>query len=174
LNNGENCDADAEALLVNETNSYNYSLLWKKVSPEKRLREDESVSRSEYLFILKQDGIRPEYIGTVEEKVQAGKKYLKILDFTKEGNVDVVSKRKELRGRVCTSLMVPVLKVILNTLETKVKNLNLQNIKIPDTPSQKLLRPSMCLKIEFLFRLLNDNTNKVWFYNGNFSLDDVE
>jgi hypothetical protein len=168
------CDADVEALLVNEINSYNYSMLWKKVSTEKRLREDESVSRSEYLFILKQDGVRPEYIGTVEEKVPGGKKYLKILDFTKGGDVDVFSKRKELRGRVCTSLMVPVLKVILNTLETKVKKLNLRNIKIQDTASQKLLRPSMCLKIDFLFRLLNDNTDNVWFYKGNFSLDDMK
>ena len=149
-------------------------MLWKKVSTEKRLREDESVSRSEYLFILKQDGVRPEYIGTVEEKVPGGKKYLKILDFTKGGDVDVFSKRKELRGRVCTSLMVPVLKVILNTLETKVKKLNLRNIKIQDTASQKLLRPSMCLKIDFLFRLLNDNTDNVWFYKGNFSLDDMK
>jgi hypothetical protein len=168
------CDADSEALLINEINSYNYSMLWKKISSEKRLREGESNSRSEYLFILKQDGIRPEYIGTVEKKVQGGIKYLKILDFTKGEDTEFVSKRKELRGRVCTSLNVPVLTVILNTLETKVKKLNLQNIKIPENSSNKISRLNICLLIQFLFRILNDNTKDVWFYNSNFSLDDVE
>ena len=168
------CDADSEALLTNEINSYNYSMLWKKVSSDKRLHEYESISRSEYIFILKQDGIRPEYIGTVEEKIKGGKKYLKILDFTKGEYINVISKRKEMRGRVCTSLFGPLLKVILNNLETKVNKLNLQNIKIPANSSQKISRLNMCLKIEFLFRLLNDSTKDVWFYNSNFSLDDIK
>jgi len=168
------CDADIEALLSGELNSFNYLSLWDKVSENKRIREDESLSRSEYLFILKQSGIRPMYIGTVESKKVGGPKYLKLLDFTKSGDVNTVSKRKELRGRVCTSLMVPVLKNILSNLEEKVDKLKLPNIKIPETSARKVLRPNMCLKIEFLLRLLNDNTDDVWFYEGFFSKDDMD
>jgi hypothetical protein len=85
-----------------------------------------------------------------------------------------VSKRKELRGRVCTSLMVPVLKGLMTTLEQVIVKANIPNIIIPGESTQKVLRSNMCLKIEFLLRLLNENTDNIWFYEGYFSKDDKE
>lgn len=168
------CDADIESLLRTDLNNYNYNSLWQKVPGDMRIREDESLSRGEYLFILKQAGIRSNYIGTIESKKAGGRKYLKLLDFKKSGNIDVVSKRKELRGRVCTSLMVPVLKGLMTTLEQVIVKANIPNIIIPGESTQKVLRPNMCLKIEFLLRLLNENTDNIWFYEGYFSKDDKE
>ena len=168
------CDSDIEARMTNELNNYNYIKLWEKVSENKRIREDEKVARSEYLFILKQAGIRPEYMGTVESKVEGNEKYFKLFNFKKYINSNTVSKRKELRGRECSNLHVPVLKKILGELEMIVSKVKITNIKIPDISGKKILRPKMCLRIEFLMRLLNDNTKDVWFYKGFFLQDDLE
>ena len=70
--------------------------------------------------------------------------------------------------------MVPVLKDILSKLETHVNKLNLPSIKIPKVLIRKLLRPNICLKIEFLLRFLNENTDNVWLYEGFFSNDDMD
>ena len=168
------CDADIEALMISNLNNVNYEMLWNKVPEDKKIREDENISRSEYLFILKQSDIRPIYMGTVGTKKIGGPKYLKILDFTKSDHDNVISKRKELRGRVCSSILIPDLKIILNKLEKVIMKENIKNLKIPETSIEKIARPNICLKIEFLFRVLNKYATDVWFYRDIFTLDDME
>ena len=157
-----------------ELYSYNYNSLWDKVPDNMKVREDEKISLNEYLFILKKSGIRSDYIGTNESKKINESKYLKLFDFEKSGNINIISKRKQLRGRVCTSLMVSALKKILNRLEEVVIKYNIPNIIFPNTYKQKILRPNICLQIEFLLRVLNDNTDSIWFYEGYFTKDDIE
>lgn len=168
------CNADIESLMQTELDNYNYNSLWDKVPDNMRVREDEKISLNDYLFILKKSGIRSDYIGTNESKKINESKYLKLFDFEKSGNINIISKRKQLRGRVCTSLMVSKLKKILNRLEEFVIKYNIPSIIFPNKPKQKILRPNICLQIEFLLRVLNNNTDSIWYYEGYFTKDDVE
>jgi hypothetical protein len=163
------CDADVESLMINNLNNLNYNKLWNKISDDKKYREDEKITRGDYLFILKQSGIRPLYVGTLEAKNIGNEKYFKMLDFTKSRSESKkASKRNELRGMVCSSFNVTNLKNILTELEKIITNkLNIE-LQIPD---KKEPRPNICLKIEFILRLLNEYTEDVWFYEGFFTED---
>jgi hypothetical protein len=69
---------------------------------------------------------------------------------------------------VCSSFNVTNLKNILTELEKIITNkLNIE-LQIPD---KKEPRPNICLKIEFILRLLNEYTEDVWFYEGFFTED---
>ena len=96
------------------------------------------------------------------------------VNFKNYINTNSISKRKELRGRECSNLHVPVLKKILYELGESVSKMKIPNIKIPEASRKKMLRPKTCLHIEFLMRILNKNTKDVWFYTGFFSHDDHE
>jgi hypothetical protein len=164
------CDADIESIIRSDINNYKYDLLWKKVPKDMRIREDENISRNNYLSILKKSGIQPVYIGTVEAKKEGGEKYLKLMNFEVKKDIDVVSKRKELRGRTCIEMYTQDIKKIITFLEKEISN-NIQNINIKKS-NKKILRPNMCIQIEFLLRILNKTTNDVWFYENYFLQDD--
>jgi hypothetical protein len=160
------CDSDIEASMINNLNYLNYQKLWNKISEDKKYREDEKISRGNYLFILKQSDVRPSYVGTLESKDIGDEKYFKLLDFTKSKNEsNKVSKRNDLRGMVCSSYHVNYLKKILIVLEKIL--LEKLNIKI-HILHKKEPRQNICLKIEFILRLLNEYTDNVWFYQGYF------
>ena len=161
------CDADIEALMITKLNSLNYQKLWNKVSEDKKSREDVQITRHDYLFILKQSEIRPLYIGTLEAKNINDEKNFKLLDFTKSTH-NKESKRNDLRGMVCSTFNVPNLKNILTILEKTVT----EKLKIKiHYLNKKEPRPNICLKLEFILRLLNEYTDNVWFYEG-FFLED--
>ena len=158
-------DSDIDALMINNLNNLNYKNLWNKISDDKKYRDDEKISRSNYIYRIKQAGKLAPYVGTIEVKQIGNEKYLKLFDFTKNQNENKLSKRNELRGMVCSSFHFSELKTILNVLEDTVyQKLNIE-IK---TQNQKEQRKYICLKIEFILRLLNQYTNDVWFYEGFF------
>lgn len=165
------CDPNVEAQMMSILRNDNYKLLWEKVPSEQKIREDEKIMRGDYLFIINQLNLRSKYIGVVEKKEEGDAKYFKILDFTNRSEINSVSKRKEVRGRVCQSLMVQKLRTILDDLEKEVKKLAMKNVKNSNLGSKKVSRQNTCILIEFLLRLLNKETDKVWFYDGKFDLD---
>ena len=69
---------------------------------------------------------------------------------------------------VCSTFNVPNLKNILTILEKTVT----EKLKIKiHYLNKKEPRPNICLKLEFILRLLNEYTDNVWFYEG-FFLED--
>ena len=158
------CDIEIESKLQNNINNFNSSLLWDKIPVE--YINDSKISQSDYLSIISKSKLQPDYIATLDAKKSFYDKQLKIFDFVTYSKINQnISKRKELRGRVCTTLQVPDLKKIRTNLLKEVEkllNVNLTNnsIKIP--------RPHICFQIEFLLRLLNVKTKLKWFFKGYF------
>lgn len=164
------CDPGIEALMETEIDDNEYSKLWFKFPENKRVlqnTQNTKITKREYINIMRKNNLRPLILGTVESKILDGSKYLKLFDFRKLGDFELKSKRKEIRGRVCSSLKVNVLKEITIFLENEVSKLKIKNISIPKIKSTKIFRPRTCIKLEFLLRLLNQkDRNKIWFYEG--------
>ena len=161
------CDSYIEVSMINDLNILNYKKIYNKIPDDKKYREDEIISRSDYLFLLTHLDVQPSYIGTLEAKNIGGEKYFKLFDFTKNDiKIDRASKRTDLRGMVCSSYNIHSLKDILIILEKTV----IETLKIElNKYNKKEQRAIMCLKIQFLLRLLNGYTKNIWFYQGFFS-----
>ena len=97
--------------------------------------------------------------------VKQGFKFFKILDFTREEDVirkdQERSKRSEIRGRVCSTFRTQYINNMLRLLEKKATNMISSN-------KSKSARMAVCARIEFLLRLLNKNSNMIWFYHPDF------
>ena len=155
-------DDTVEIIMINNLNEINNTKLYSKIP--KNIKYNEKSTKGDYFFTLKKSNIRPMYIGTREEKITENNKYLKLFNFTSRHETNKVSKRNELRGMVCSSFHVPYLKKILNDLEDIIN----EELKMKILISHKDSRTNICIKIEFLLRLLNKYTDKVWFYEGFF------
>lgn len=167
------CDPDIETYMESIINDNEYDDLWRKVPAGKRVRQGEDVSRSDYLFLVKQSNILPDFVGTIEEPTASStSKAFKILDFTREEEVTRKdrgrSKRSEIRGRVCSTFKVPYLQGTLVAIEKVARQQSIPNLKIPETSKEKKSRSNMCTRLEFLLRVLNEFTDKLWFYKGRF------
>lgn len=171
------CDPDIETYMENVIDDIQYYNLWRKIPASKRIRQGEDVSRSGYIFLVKQAGFLPDYVGTVEPPTQASEqKAFKILDFTREEEVTRKdrerSKRSEIRGRVCSTFNASYLTKTLADIEKIVVSLNIPIIKIPEMSKEKRSRLNMCLRLEFLLRVLNQYNDKLWFYIGSFKQEE--
>jgi hypothetical protein len=171
------CDPDVEAYLEGEIQKKEYDSLWAKVPTAKRARIGEVISRGDYIHLIKQLGLVPEYAGTVEGTDRfSRRKDFKLLDFTRESSVTRKdkgrSKRSEIRGRTCTTFSIPVLRTILGKIEKLVRSAKIPGIKFPDAEKKKISKENMCRRIEFLLRVMSKSSDKIWFYQGQFSLDE--
>jgi hypothetical protein len=168
-----------ESFLETSVNENLAKQLWKKIPSSQRPRGDEVVTRSEFLQIAKQSGVLSEYVGTVEttQRETDGKKFFKVLDFTREESVQRKdkgrSKRSEIRGRVCATFHNSYLKKLLKRLEGIIKKKPIVGIKIPETFRTKTARFAVCARMEFLLRMLNEKRDKLWFYYPAFA-EEVE
>ena len=156
-----------------------YNNTWNKIPSEYKITEDSSITKSEYIYIIKQSSLQPFYIGHIDtikkfkdiNSVKKSKrKYLKIFDFTSLKDTSKKSKRTQLRGKVCSSFKsIDVLIKIKNYLEKEIKKLSLTNFTIPPTTKNK--KESLCIIIEFLLRILHKKTNKIWIIDLSFEED---
>jgi hypothetical protein len=164
------CDIEIESNMNTQIKNMMNSLMWDKISSEEIIENE--ITQSNYLSIITKENLRPSYIATLDTKNPTLNKQLKIFDFITytKSNKDI-SKRKELRGRVCTTIMVPDLKKMKINLLKEVEKIS--NIKIINENGKKIRRPNICIQIEFLLRLLNEKTKLKWFFKGNFKNDDM-
>jgi hypothetical protein len=154
------CDPDIEIYLTKMAEIRNYESIWKKVPENFRISEGQTITKSLYIDILDKYNLKPMYIGAVE--IEGNKKQFKIFDFKNETKK---SKRTEARGRVCSFHNVPFLRKVLHSLENDAYTI--KGVTIPEKEG-KLFRNKICIRLEFLFRLLNKNKKETWFYYGYF------
>ena len=157
------CDPDIESYLETQQKEYNMKKLWEKL-PSVRMPQD--LKKNEYVQIVKDAKKFSNFVGTVEcMVVKQGFKFFKILDFTREEDVirkdQERSKRSEIRGRVCSTFRTQYINNMLRLLEKKATNMISSN-------KSKSARMAVCARIEFLLRLLNKNSNMIWFYHPDF------
>lgn len=157
------CEGDIRAVMQTEIQKDQKKRLFAKLESAMP-KENRLIPINRYLETLRESGMRAPYVATLEEKKKNSQKYLKILDFSQR-NSTKVSKRNQIRGRVCETLDVVFLKNMLLFLEKEVKKegIVLQNL-------DKNSRDSMCFYIEFLLRLLQHVTKKIWFYESYFDI----
>jgi hypothetical protein len=166
------CDVDVETFLETNIKDIAHKEMWKKFPTNKKTRQGENITRSGYLFLAKQSEILPEFIGTVElPTLNSEQKSFKLLDFTREEEITRKdkerSKRSEIRGRVCSTFNVSYLLKTLGKVEDIVEKKKIKDFSIPKE-KRKASRYNMCLRLEFLLRLLNEKDSKLWFYIGTF------
>ena len=157
-------DIELESKLKNQIKNLNLNNLWDKFPDI--ITKGDFISQSEYLSIINKSDIKSKYMATINADNSYRNKKIKIFDFiTYSKNKDVVSKRKELRGRVCTTVDVPKLKIIQDNIIKEFKSLNVEiNIN-----TKKVPRSHLCLHIEFLLRILNEKTSLKWFFKSFFN-----
>jgi hypothetical protein len=63
------------------------------------------------------------------------------------------------------------LQSVLQKIEKIAIQEKIPNLKILDVTKDKKSRSVMCTRLEFLFRILNNNSKKLWFYKGKFLSD---
>lgn len=141
--------------------------LWKKVSLQNLLLEDDTISKRKYMKIIKDQSLQPLYIGHIDIKDKSGKRFLKLFDFTTVTNKNITSKRDELRGKVCSSFSsIKILVNIRNYLQNEIKKLSLPNFTIVE--STKNSKRNICIQIEFLLRILHTYSKKIWVIDYSF------
>lgn len=162
------CDVEIESKIKNNIKNLNIKKLWDKFP--NNIIADDIVSQSKYLSLIDKSKLKPSYMATRDSKESYKNKNLKIFDFiTYTKKEDTFSKRKELRGRVCTTLDVPKLKDMRKNI---LKEIEKNNIKI-EISDKKIPRPHLCLQIEFMLRLLDINTNLRWFFKSYFTEEEI-
>lgn len=166
------CDPDIESHLESVISKIIYESMWRKIPTSMKIRQGEDITRSEYIFLAKQSNILPDYVGTIEQISPNYTKAFKVLDFTREEEIKRKdkgrSKRSEIRGRVCSTFKVPYIQKTLVIIEKEAKKANIKNLNIQETSKGKKSRLNMCVRLEFLLRVLNEFTNKLWFFQGRF------
>ena len=144
-----------------------YTELWKKIPSQKVFSSSENITRREYINLLREQSLSPLYIGHLDTKDKNKQKYLKIFDFTTIKNKNTSSKRNELRGKVCSSFgSIKILIDIKKYLENEIHKLSIPNFKIEE--NTKSSKRSICIQIEFLLRILDTYSKKIWIIDYSF------
>lgn len=161
------CEPNVENTMVYDIKNYNHNLHWGKIDEKDKISEGEEIQKNEYISFLKSSNNASKYIGMIETKYKNGPKTLKILNF-EERTKNNTSKRTQLRGRDCLTLEVSYIKNLLNKLEKNITDIGIEFIK----NNEKKLRLNICIKMEFLFKLLHIKTDKIWIIDSFFTDDD--